>query len=119
MQGKPHAWGFKVWARTITAGLFCDFVVCQKSVLGVGADEALKLHETLPRPLDKARRWDKTTKAFTGSDINRPVALKTYNEKKMDGVDQLDDTKTIRLLLFLFFKTRSRNIDRGFLRLST
>ncbi|KAK3770341.1 hypothetical protein RRG08_029994 [Elysia crispata] len=24
----------------------------------------------------------------------------------------------IRLLLFLFFKTRSRNIDRGFLRLS-
>ena len=48
MQGKPHAWGFKVWARTITEGLFCDFVVCQKSVLGVGADEALKLHETLP-----------------------------------------------------------------------
>ena len=49
----------------------------------------------LLQPLDKARRWDKTTKAFTGSDINRPVALKTYNEKKMDGVDQLDDTKTV------------------------
>ncbi|KAJ8348384.1 hypothetical protein SKAU_G00269730 [Synaphobranchus kaupii] len=34
MKGKPHPWGFKVWARTGISGIVCDFDVYQGSVQG-------------------------------------------------------------------------------------
>lgn len=55
IKGKPHPWGIKVWARTGSSGILCDFDVYQgnregktKSVLGVGADVVLKLCQSLP-----------------------------------------------------------------------
>ncbi|KAJ8382139.1 hypothetical protein SKAU_G00029170 [Synaphobranchus kaupii] len=56
MKGKPHPWGFKVWARTGISGILCDFDVYQgsvqgkhvKSELGLSADVVIKLASTLP-----------------------------------------------------------------------
>ena len=55
IRGKPNPWGLKLWARTSSTGILCDFEVYQgrilnqpKSVLGVGADVVLKLSDTLP-----------------------------------------------------------------------
>ncbi|XP_077403926.1 uncharacterized protein LOC144036874 isoform X3 [Vanacampus margaritifer] len=59
-KGKPHGWGFKVWARCCVTGLLHDFDVCQgkggggggekepkKSPLGVGGDVVVKLCRSL------------------------------------------------------------------------
>lgn len=56
MKGKPHKWGFKIWARAGQSGLLYDFDVYQgrggnrsdPSGLGVGADVVLKLTSSLP-----------------------------------------------------------------------
>lgn len=56
MRGKPHPWGFKIWARTGISGILCDFSVYQGSTggrranseLGVAGDVVLKLASTLP-----------------------------------------------------------------------
>ena len=55
MRGKPHPWGFKIWARTGVSGIIHDFEVYQgnssktRSELGLLADVVLKqLTATLP-----------------------------------------------------------------------
>ena len=57
IRGKPNPWGFKIWARTTTSGILCDFDVYQgqghvgvKEVnkLGLGANVVLNLCKTLP-----------------------------------------------------------------------
>ena len=54
MRGKPHAWGFKIWARTGVSGMLYDFDVYQgnvtktKSEFGLSTDVVLKLTSTLP-----------------------------------------------------------------------
>ena len=54
MRGKPHAWGFKIWARTSVSGMLYDFDVYQgnvantRSEFGLSADVVLKLTSTLP-----------------------------------------------------------------------
>jgi len=57
MRGKPHPWGFKIWARTGTSGILCDFDVYQGSVdrckaqpseYGMSGEVVLKLVSTLP-----------------------------------------------------------------------
>lgn len=57
MRGKPHPWGFKIWACTGISGILCDFEVHQgrpkqganaPSDLGVAADVVIKLSVTLP-----------------------------------------------------------------------
>jgi len=53
MRGKPHAWGFKVWARTGVSGMLYDFDVYQgnagktNSEFGLATDVVLKLTSTL------------------------------------------------------------------------
>jgi len=53
MRGKPHAWGFKIWARTGVCGILHDFDVYQgntskcRSELGLSGDVVLKLTSTL------------------------------------------------------------------------
>nr|XP_061791912.1 piggyBac transposable element-derived protein 3-like [Nerophis lumbriciformis] len=59
IKGKPHPWGFKVWARCCVTGLLHDFDIYQgkgggngqkgpkKSQLGVGGDIVVKLCESL------------------------------------------------------------------------
>ena len=55
MHGKPHPWGFKIWARTGISGILRDFDVYQgsidgrraKSDLGLSADVVIKLTSTL------------------------------------------------------------------------
>ena len=56
VKGKPHPWGFKVWARCSKNGLFHDFDVYQgkgggekKCEFGVGGDVVVKLCETLQK----------------------------------------------------------------------
>ena len=57
IKGKPHPWGFKVWARCDGSGLLHDFDVYQgkardkkkASELGLGGDVIVKLCETLPK----------------------------------------------------------------------
>lgn len=58
IKGKPHPWGFKVWARCCATGLLHDFDIYQgkgganeqkgKSQLGIGGDIVVKLCESLP-----------------------------------------------------------------------
>lgn len=53
IRGKPHPWGFKIWARTTITGILCNFKVYQggegiRSELGQGADVVLKLCDSLP-----------------------------------------------------------------------
>ncbi|XP_055005274.1 piggyBac transposable element-derived protein 3-like [Boleophthalmus pectinirostris] len=56
MRGKPHPWGFKIWARTGISGMLCDFDVYQGSVqgkparseLGISGDTVMRLASTLP-----------------------------------------------------------------------
>ena len=54
MRGKPHAWGFKIWARTGVSGMLYDFDVYQgnvaktKSEFGLSTDVVMKLTSTLP-----------------------------------------------------------------------
>lgn len=55
IRGKPHPWGFKIWARTGEDGILYDFELYKgatpgqaKSTLGVGADVVLRLSATLP-----------------------------------------------------------------------
>lgn len=43
MPGKPHPWGFNVWAGTGISGILCDFDVCQGSVQGKRAKSELLL----------------------------------------------------------------------------
>ena len=53
MRGKPHVWGFKVWARTGVSGMLYDFDVYQgnagktNSEFGLATDVVLKLTSTL------------------------------------------------------------------------
>ncbi|XP_017565030.1 piggyBac transposable element-derived protein 3-like [Pygocentrus nattereri] len=55
IKGKPHPWGFKVWARCDVTGLLHDFDIYQgkgggneqKRKLGVGGDVVMKLCESL------------------------------------------------------------------------
>ena len=53
MRGKPHAWGFKIWARTGVSGMLYDFDVYQgnagktKSEFGLATDVVVKLTSTL------------------------------------------------------------------------
>jgi len=53
MRGKPHPWGFKIWARTGVCGILHDFDVYQgnvsnnRSELGLSGDVVLKLTSTL------------------------------------------------------------------------
>ncbi|KAI8792109.1 piggyBac transposable element-derived protein 3 [Biomphalaria glabrata] len=56
IKGKPHPWGIKVWARTSSAGMLCDFDVYQgkkdkkdADSIGVGPDVVLQLSSTLPQ----------------------------------------------------------------------
>ena len=56
VKGKPHPWGFKVWARCSKNGLLHDFDVYQeknggeqKCEFGVGGDVVVKLCETLQK----------------------------------------------------------------------
>ena len=57
MRGKPHPWGFKIWARTSVGGIVLDFDVYQGSSsqangengLGVAGNVVVKLCEHLPR----------------------------------------------------------------------
>ena len=56
IRGKPHPWGFKVWARAGEDGILYDFELYtgaapgrEKSTLGVGGDVILRLSETLPQ----------------------------------------------------------------------
>jgi Transposase IS4 len=180
MRGKPHAWGFKIWARTSVSGMLYDFDVYQgnaaktKSEYGLSTDVVLKLTSTLPTgcnykifadnfftstilmalllkrsihytgtvrngrlpncqlkdektlskqgrgsidslvqkdpkivavrwfdnrpvtlastfvgplPIQKVRRWDKSSKSY--GEIDRPFIVDRYN-RSMGGVDQLD-----------------------------
>ena len=53
IRGKPHPWGFKIWARTSSSGILCDFDVYQggdgnRSELEQGADVVLHLAASLP-----------------------------------------------------------------------
>jgi len=53
IRGKPHPWGFKIWARTSSSGIRCDFDVYQggdgnRSELEQGADVVLHLAASLP-----------------------------------------------------------------------
>ena len=57
IRGKPNPWGLKIWARTTTSGLLCDFEVYQgqghvgpkeKNKLGIAANVILNLCKTLP-----------------------------------------------------------------------
>ncbi|XP_044213985.1 piggyBac transposable element-derived protein 3-like [Thunnus albacares] len=56
MRGKPQPWGFKLWVRTGSSGMLCDFDVHQESVdgiqakseLGLPGDVVMKLASTLP-----------------------------------------------------------------------
>ena len=54
MRGKPHPWGFKIWARTAVSGMLYDFDVYQGNVAkttsehGLSTDVVLKLTSTLP-----------------------------------------------------------------------
>ena len=55
IRGKPHPWGFKIWARAGEDGILYDFELYkgatqgrEKSPLGVGADIILRLSATLP-----------------------------------------------------------------------
>lgn len=61
IKGKPHPWGFKVWARCCVTGLLHDFDVYQgkggnnakeKSQLGIGGDVVMKLCEPLPEKVN-------------------------------------------------------------------
>ncbi|XP_047490888.1 piggyBac transposable element-derived protein 3-like [Penaeus chinensis] len=55
MKGKPHKWGYKIWARAGASGILYDFDIYQgkrgntsdTSSLGVAADVVLKLSSTL------------------------------------------------------------------------
>ena len=52
IKGKPHPWGFKIWARADPQGILYDFDVYQggdgtRTELGQGADVVLKLTSTL------------------------------------------------------------------------
>ncbi|XP_014675112.1 PREDICTED: piggyBac transposable element-derived protein 3-like [Priapulus caudatus] len=59
-KGKPHPWGFKVWARCSDSGLLHDFDIYQgkggdktkASEPGLGGDVIVKLCETLPKNKD-------------------------------------------------------------------
>lgn len=56
MRGKPHPWGFKLWARTGISGILCDFdvyqgraaIVGQRSDMGLSGDVVVSLCSTLP-----------------------------------------------------------------------
>ena len=57
IRGKPYPWGFKIWARTTTCGLLCDFEVYQgqshvrpkeNNKLGIAANVILYLCKTIP-----------------------------------------------------------------------
>ncbi|KAJ8344740.1 hypothetical protein SKAU_G00289330 [Synaphobranchus kaupii] len=115
MKGKPHPWGFKVWARTGISGILCDFDVYQGSVQeekelkkqGRGSfdfrveqthnicavrwydNRAVTLLSTFdgPQPVDKITRWDKSAKHYV--EVSRPSIVKTYN-RFMGGIDLLD-----------------------------
>lgn len=57
IKGKPHPWGFKVWARCSVEGFLQDFAVYQGSGganqrqgnLGLGGDTVVQLCETLEK----------------------------------------------------------------------
>ncbi len=53
MPNKPHKWGFKMWERSWSTGILCDFDVYQggtsePSDLGVNSSIVTKLTDTLP-----------------------------------------------------------------------
>jgi hypothetical protein len=181
IRGKPHPWGFKIWARCSVHGILHDFEVYQgkggnsgAKGLGIGGDVVVKLCGTLPKdvahkiyadnfftsvelikklsedgflytgtvrknrlekcnvmeekalkkkgrgshdfrveaktniicvrwqdskavtlmsnyagtePIDKARRWDKSSKEY--AEVDRPHIIREYNTH-MGGVDMLD-----------------------------
>lgn len=53
VKNKPHPWGLKIWARSTSSGILCDFDVYQGGTgkqipLDVEGDVVVKLCETLP-----------------------------------------------------------------------
>ena len=58
---KPNPWCLKIWARTTTSGLLCDFEVYQgqghvgpkeNNKLGIAANVILNLCKTIPSHVD-------------------------------------------------------------------